>query len=262
MVNNPGSGDCRDVDQLQGDAALDVLELDDRHFFDRHLASCHDCQRTRDSYVETVGLLGLAAEASTPSPRLGDRIVALARAERASLDDPSASAGQPTRVRSRRQLFAWAAVVVFALIGFAWAAVAQVEASNQRRTVERYQRYLVAHEKAWATLEQQAMVSLELRADAGGQATGRLYLHQESEEAVLIVSGLPTLPENRVYQVWLIRDGQRTSGGLFRVDQSGFGWLKIDAPARLGEFQGVGITPEPPGGSVGPTGARVLGGQL
>ena len=56
--------------------------------------------------------------------------------------------------------------------------------------------------------------------------------------------------------------GQRTSGGVFSVYDEGYGVLKIDAPEPLISYQNVGITIEPAGGSPGPTGERVLGGDL
>ncbi|HUE75412.1 MAG TPA: anti-sigma factor [Chloroflexota bacterium] len=262
MANSTTDGDCRIIDRLQADAALDVLDPDERHLFDIHLASCRHCRRIRDSYSETAGLLGLAVGYSAPPAQLGDRIIAMARAERGSSLASYSPPERLTRMWSRRQVLAMVAVLVFGLIGLAWGALAQADAHYQRQVADRYFRYVQAHERAWSTLEQQAMVSLELRADQTGDASGRLYLNQDSDVAVLIVNRLPPLPEDRVYQVWLIRNGERTSGGWFRVDGDGFGWLKIDAPARLSEFQGVGITPEPPGGSAEPTGSRVLGGQL
>jgi anti-sigma-K factor RskA len=74
---------------------------------------------------------------------------------------------------------------------------------------------------------------------------------------------LPPLAPDRAYQLWLVnKDGQRVSGGVFSVDAEGYGWLKVWTPQPLGVYQRAGITVEPLDGSPGPTGARVLGGDL
>lgn len=70
------------------------------------------------------------------------------------------------------------------------------------------------------------------------------------------------LPADKVYQLWLIRDGQRTSGGTFTVDANGRGQVPIHPPLPIREYQSMGVTVEPTGGSPGPTGARVLRGSL
>jgi anti-sigma-K factor RskA len=89
-----------------------------------------------------------------------------------------------------------------------------------------------------------------------------LYFRPESQVAALHVYGLPLLEEGKVYQLWLIWDGQRESGGLFEVNEEGEGTLLIQAQRALGEYQAVGVTVEPTGGSPGPTSPRVIGGKL
>ncbi len=93
-------------------------------------------------------------------------------------------------------------------------------------------------------------------------AYGTLAAPARETVAVLYVYGLPALEPGKVYQVWLIRQGQRDSGGLFTVDARGAGTWIVRAPRPLGEYEAVGVTVEPAGGSQGPTSPRVLGGRL
>jgi anti-sigma-K factor RskA len=92
-------------------------------------------------------------------------------------------------------------------------------------------------------------------------AHGLLLLKPEESHAVLIVQDLPPVPRDRAYQVWLVwGNGQRDNGGVFRVDEQGFGLMYITAPQPFTTYQRVGITEEPAGGSPGPTSPRVIGG--
>jgi len=105
--------------------------------------------------------------------------------------------------------------------------------------------------------------AIPLRADAaGGWAQGVVYAPSDGQLALLCVYGMPALPPDKTYQLWLLKDGKRDNGGLFRVSQDGFGLLVVRPERALSEYSAVGITVEPAGGSPGPTSPRVLGASL
>jgi len=79
---------------------------------------------------------------------------------------------------------------------------------------------------------------------------------------LLCVYDMPTLPEGMAYQVWLIRNGERDSGGVFQVSPKGYGLLLMELAQPLDAYEALGITIEPASGSPGPTSPRVLGGRL
>jgi len=62
------------------------------------------------------------------------------------------------------------------------------------------------------------------------------------------------------YQLWLISDGEKANGGVFSVNQEGYGNLLVVSSKPLTEYSAFGITVVPEGGSPGPTGVKVLGG--
>jgi anti-sigma-K factor RskA len=84
----------------------------------------------------------------------------------------------------------------------------------------------------------------------------------DGEHGTLVVDGLAALGEEQQYQLWLIQDGQRTSGGVFSVSEEGYGSLWISSPEPLSSYSTFGITIEPAGGSPGPSGDKVLGNAL
>lgn len=99
--------------------------------------------------------------------------------------------------------------------------------------------------------------------DQAPQARGQFIYAEQTQDGVLIVEGLPALPEDRVYQLWLVReDGGRDNGGLFRADERGQARLSVHAPRPWSEYKTMGVTVEPEGGSPGPTGPRALRADL
>lgn len=76
--------------------------------------------------------------------------------------------------------------------------------------------------------------------------------------AVVYVRSFPELPPDRAYQLWLRKGEERTSAGLFTVDASGMGILVFPIAEPLDGYDAMGITPEPAGGSPGPTAPAVV----
>jgi anti-sigma-K factor RskA len=95
-----------------------------------------------------------------------------------------------------------------------------------------------------------------------GMADGIVYLQPGSNVALLCVYALPQLEQGKTYQAWLVEDGTRTSAGTFDVNAAGYGVLLINSAKPVSEYQQLGITVEPAGGSPAPTTPRVIGGEL
>jgi anti-sigma-K factor RskA len=98
--------------------------------------------------------------------------------------------------------------------------------------------------------------------DVKPDAIGLLVISKDGTHGTVVVDRLPVLDETQEYQLWLIKDGQRTSGGVFSVDEDGYGAKWIGSPDPLASYQSFGLTIEPAGGSPAPTGEKVLGGDL
>jgi len=94
------------------------------------------------------------------------------------------------------------------------------------------------------------------------QALGTLVVGQSGDYGSLVVDHLQTLDNAHQYQVWLNRDGERISAGTFSVNHEGYASLELKAPIPLILYDTIGITVEPTGGSPGPTGIKVLGGDI
>ena len=75
----------------------------------------------------------------------------------------------------------------------------------------------------------------------------------------LAVSGLPSLPEGRTYQLWFVRGAApAVSGATFGVDRTGRAWVKVTVPATFDDVWTIVVTEEPAGGSAAPGGRPLL----
>ena len=80
-------------------------------------------------------------------------------------------------------------------------------------------------------------------------ATATVAWHPEWNLALFYAEDFPVLEYGLSYQLWLTRDGERTSGGTFRVDDAGIGSLLIALEGPLDSYEAMGVTVEPWGGS-------------
>jgi anti-sigma-K factor RskA len=94
------------------------------------------------------------------------------------------------------------------------------------------------------------------------QAFARLVTAPNRDTGVLLTNGLKTPAHGQVYQIWLLRDGQPVPNALFTTDRNGRGASVVRASGPVLSFDTVAVTPEPAGGSPGPTGPIVLAGAL
>jgi hypothetical protein len=138
-----------------------------------------------------------------------------------------------------------------------------VYVSDQERVLQAQDEQLATQDALLAQLvagesEHYTMQAVQPDSSAVAQVA---WLAQENV-AILRAEGFPPLGEGQAYQLWLIRGDTRTSGGLFTVDESGDGTYIFHPTQSLDDFDGMGITPEPAGGSPGPTAPPVVRAQL
>jgi hypothetical protein len=95
-------------------------------------------------------------------------------------------------------------------------------------------------------------------AQEGSQAGAEILWDPDLNMAMLYAKSFPPLQPDQVYQLWLTDNGERESGGLFTVDQNGTGVLVFSITRPIDSLDSMGITPEPAGGSPGPTSPPVV----
>ncbi len=214
-----------------------------------HLATCAGCQAELLSYQAVADQLALAVPGATPPAELKRKVMA-------SLQQvPHSKPVAAPRLSGRQRLSglfyraapAWGLASLFL--------VALLLVSN----LWWWQR----EDRAAPLITQGGMQVIALAGTgAAPGAVGTLVISRDGEYGTLVVDGLPALEDDLQYQLWLIHDGQRASGGVFSVNPEGYGALWVSSPESLSSYAAFGITIEPAGGSPGPTGDKVLGGTL
>lgn len=224
--------------------ALGILDEEEILLVSEHLAVCPACRVEFHSFQEVTGALALATPTAEPPTELKRRLMERSRRHRQPSSFQPHSSGNRLAARI---MPVWGVVSLLLILVLAvttlllWQRVSQLE---------------VTHEPG-------SMQAISVAGtEAAPDATGYIVVGADGRNGALVAEGLPSLGSERQYQLWLIHDGQRDSGGVFSVDQDGYGGMRIVAPRSLFEYSAVGVSIEPAGGSPGPTGDRVLGGAL
>jgi len=102
----------------------------------------------------------------------------------------------------------------------------------------------------------QAPDAFAIRLDGDEMASARLVYIGSQESGMLVSQGLPELPADRAYQMWAVTRKGLESRGLLTVDDSGRGFATISGD--LDAVRPIFVTVEPAGGSLQPSGPRVL----
>lgn len=232
--------------------ALGALDAGDIAALESHLVDCQDCQSEVADYRSVASGLLQAIPPKTPPPRLRRELIARLPSNQRRTLKPFAN------VFGRFPIGQVAStVVLLILLGLNIFSSLQIRELRQAQTVlaER----LSQDQTAIAMLAYPSTQAFPVQADVENIA-GSMLVDKDKRVAVLVLWNLPQVEAGQTYQVWLIdSEGGRTSGGLFKPEEDQrYTTTTIWSPNPLEQYEGVGVTVEPEGGSEGPTGSRVL----
>ncbi len=213
--------------------SLDALDPEESARVQAHLPRCAACRKDLASFLRVADQIAESSPEVQPPAELEQKILL-----RASLAP-----------KTPRRAWVWnpglaAAAVVLILV---------LAAGNLAQWVRSPQ--FQARTKGLVT------VAL-LGTGAHREAYGTIVVDTEDNEGVLAVRGLPALASGSRYQLWLTRDGETRSGGLFTVNEDGYGSLLIKVPGGFRGFRTFTVSVEPAGGSSSPQGSKILSGGL
>ena len=227
---------------------LGALDEEEKRQVSLHLEHCHFCQAELASLQQVADELPLAIALAEPSPDLKVRLMQSIHQQKVEPQPELSPANQPSfqqRVFAlfRRPLPALGVALIILLVVGNLLLWRQLNLATQRATTP------------------MRVLALANTVNSS-QATGTLIMDSAGKYGTLVVDNLVTLDPARQYQVWLIKRGVRSSAGVFSVNPDGYASLELLAPIPLIQYDAIGISIEPAGGSQMPTGASVFHADL
>ena len=219
---------------------LGALEPEEERALEVHLAACPHCQAELDRLRLAADALPRSVPQVTPPASLKASLMEIVEREAAG-DAGQARPRVPLRKRlaptlSRiRPATAWASAAFLLAVGIATGiGLSELGGSDDAR-----------------------VVTAQVDEGRAPSASASLVVPGEGRDgAILRVNGLPSLPPDRVYQVWVRRDGEVVPGPLFSVGEDGHGGTAVTDDVE--DADEVMVTREARGGAPAPTEAPLL----
>ena len=224
--------------------ALGCLDPVEREQLEQHLSACPQCQADLRAYQALSEDLALAVPARLPPAHLKQAI--LQNVSRPIPLPPQVVAESWWRRFFRTFQPAWGVVSLVLILALS---ASMIYFWQQSRTPPDVQNTF-------------HVIELTSPDNSPQQASALLVIDNIGHYGSLVTDKLKPLGNTQQYQLWLIKDNVRTNGGVFSVNNSGYGWLKVESSVSLLQYRSFGVTIEPKGGSPGPTGPKVLGGNF
>ncbi len=230
-----------------------------------HLGTCGDCRRELEALRADTALLALSATGPQPPARSRERLL------NAVATEPRTERRNPQRyaIGHLRRRWVTIAPVMMMLILAVFSILLWRDLRNTRQALRRTHAELEQAQLELARtnkdLAEAKMVHDLLHASDAQPLTlvrskmppqpqiKAVYSKQQGS-LLLMASSMTSLPDNKIYQVWLLpADGSAPmSAGWFKADTKGNGMMFHKMSSGIAA-KGFAVTIEPPGGSQTPT---------
>lgn len=238
----------KNTDPFIGDIpayAISALDSAEVAALESHLLTCEVCQSELSTYALLSDQLLLSVPPQQPSTMLRRKL----------------QAHLPSAHKTSKPKFSWSftqisvSLAMIVLLALSIFSIIQTQKLYQQQS--KLAQQVETSQLTLAAMSYPETQALPITAE---NISGTLLLAKEQNIAVIITWNLPVLQSNQTYQIWLIDpQGKRTSGGIFN-SQPGLPYTSttVSSPVGLVNFNGIGVTIEPAGGSLQPTGQRIF----
>ncbi|MFN8493236.1 MAG: anti-sigma factor [Caldilineaceae bacterium] len=252
---------CAEVERLVPAYGLGATDAEETAFIQAHLARCPDAANELTAYTELADALLYSAPVVQAPAHLANRLQMAIRQSAPAPEPTTSWWGRWQLALSRwhwsyNQLAATAVILLLLVLNF--------YAIQQNRNL-RQQEVALANKQDQLSRALLVIMATENvkeiqlpAAQTNSEAHAEVIWNAEAGVAILYARDFPAISADKAYQLWLLRDGKRTSPGLFKVDPKGDGLLIFPIAQPLDTLQAMGITTEPVQGSPGPTSKPVV----
>ncbi|MFC8454932.1 anti-sigma factor domain-containing protein [Kitasatospora sp. NPDC057223] len=243
-----------DLHTLTGAYAAHALPDPERTEFRRHLERCPACTLEVQEFRAALARLG-AAETADPPSRLESLVMAgIGSVRQLGPSGPDPSDQDDGARGDRRSRFArsWPRLALAASVAAAISLGAV--AVDQHQDAQRAQQQSAQVEEQTAAFSHLLTApDAKTSTASAGPGAGTVVWSQSRGQAGFLAGALPSLTEGKVYELWFDDAGAARPAGLLATST---GSVLLKGP--IDGATGVGVTIEPAGGSLQPTGLPVL----
>lgn len=254
------------------------LNPGNRKQFDAHLATgCEQCKRELSELYEATALLPLLLRQEPPPTGVRQRL--LTRVSSKKPEQPRVERPAPQRekveapkveaptVQPERPWYLYASIVMGILIIVALSIfvneLVRTTALLEKRVTD-LQGELQQKQEVLSVLQAQRLEVFPLASlEASSNAYGKIFWNPANRRAVLQVVNLSAEPNDKQYQLWMLKGKSYISVGVFDVENENNDLSKMMTlpVAEKQEIEGFEVTLEARGGGTQPTGTVHLRGS-
>jgi anti-sigma-K factor RskA len=252
-MNNERFEDLKDA------YVLGALPEEERLSFEDYLAAHPERQAEIEELGAVAGLLALSPQEQEPSPELRSRVMEVveAEAEPRNVRERSVSARIGDYLSFRSLALGAAALLVVGLL--AWNVLLQGQVQDLQGQVEDAQGQVQDLQRQVEVAKSQQSQTIKLEGTWAEQGADAEVASIDKNQIILVAENMPSVPEDKTCQIWVIKGDVPKPSGLFRPDGN-MTATPITNSITKGDV--IAVTVERAGGSKKPTSAPVLSAKL
>ena len=252
-MNNERFEDLKDA------YVLGTLPEEERLSFEDYLAAHPERQAEVDELGAVAGLLAFSPQEQEPSPELRSRVMEVveAEAEPRSVRERSVSARIGDYLSFRSLALGAAALLVVGLL--AWNVLLQSQVQDLQGQVEDAQGQVQYLQRQVEEAQAQQSQTIKLQGAWAEQGANAEVASIDKNQIILVAENMPSVPEDKTCQIWVISNDVPKPSGLFQPDGN---MTATPITNSITKADVIAVTVERAGGSKKPTSAPVLSAKL
>ena len=264
------ANDCEQLQDLLPAYSMNMTDSDETQLVERLMATCPDVAEEWSDYQYIAEAMLFSAPQHAAPPNIANRLLEATAQDQAPVQVESPKSFLDTlkgllfpesqSAPRQRLVIAWGAVTVLLLV----VSAIIVMFNTQNNSLSEQEVALIAEfpdsEAFLTAFDAPEIFRFDLTNRAQLDANGTLLCNPAYTEAYVQVTDFAQLPDDQIYQIWLVDGNDRISVGTFNVDDNGNASQTFTAPMPMSEYQYIRITTEPADGSsnVPTTGSVVI----